>query len=1014
MKIATRQTTDCATPRIPPSSPSAQNSMLGSRLRRIGLVVAGLFAIGGAHSALQAQQVVIRGTVKGDPGGEPIEGASVIVKGTSIGTLTDAQGAFTLRAATPPATIVVARLGYGRQEISVAGRTTIDIRLTRAAASLTEVVVVGYGTQKRSDITGSVTSVSQERLEEKPNANFVQALEGAMPGVTVSTTGSGAEPGLDILVRGRNSISASTNPLVVVDGIPYNGPLSDISPADITSIEVLKDASATAIYGTRGSNGVILVTSKKGVVGKTRFSYDGQLSTHNYANIPNLMNASQFFDFKCVRTRTNATQTCASLLTPTELANYNAGVNTDWVRLATHTGNQQQHVATFSGGSEDTKYYLAGNVLRVSGVAINDQYNRSTVRFNLDQKVRDWLSVGTATNAVRTVRDGVPASFGTAFSSNPLISPYDSLGNQVRVPWPEDPITSNVLENLNAINEDLSKRVFSSNYLQLSVPKIAGLTYRLNGGLDLADANTGTYFGRNTQTGFTNNGQATISNSRRNDWTVENILRYARTAGRHTVDFTGLLSEASTSLQTNSSRSIGFPNDVLAFRSTLPLSIVPTIDVVESKLLSQMGRAIYSYDERYLATFTARRDGYSGFGRNNKWGVFPSLALGWNVANESFFPWKNSVDALKLRFSYGKNGNQAIRPYQTFAQLDDRSYLSGEVTAPGYNTVTLGNPDLKWETTLSKNVGMDLGLWQDRLRITVDAYSASTSDLLLSRAISSVHGITTVTQNIGKTANRGLEFQVSTVNLDRGSWRWSTDFNISANRNKIVDLYGTQTDDIANGWFIGKPIDVNYQYQFAGIWQVADSVDGTIAKSAQPTARPGYIKAVDINGDGKIDALDRTFVGSLQPNYTAGLTNTVRVKRLTFGAFFNTVQGVTRSNDLLSTNQTFTDVRRNMVYRDWWTPANPINTYPANSNLSNPLGMAFYEDASFIRLKDITASIDLPARFATQFGGESLRFYMNGRNLWTKTNWTGLDPELTSQRTIPLEKVITGGLTVRF
>ncbi len=989
--------------------------MMGSRWRRSGLVIASLLAIGVGQPVLEAQQQpVVRGSVTAEPSGEPIEGASVVVKGTTIGTNTDVRGAYTLRLPDANVTIIISRLGFARQEIAVAGRTVVDVRLTRAAVSLSEVVVVGYGTQKRSDITGSVTSVSEERLAEKPNANFVQALQGAMPGVTVTTTGAGAESNLDILVRGRNSISASTNPLVVVDGIPYNGPLSDISPADITSIEVLKDASATAIYGTRGSNGVILVTSKKGVAGKTRFTYDGQVSTNSYANIPNLMNASQFFDFKCVRTRTTPTQTCSALLTPTELKNYTAGVNTDWVRLATRDGMQQQHVLSLAGGTEDTKYYLGGNVLTVNGIAINDKFDRTTARINLDQKIRPWLSLGTSTNAVRTVRDGVPASFGTAFTSNPLISPYDSAGNQVRVPWPEDPITSNVLENLYAVNEDLSKRVFSSNYVQLSIPQIDGLSYRLNAGIDLADANTGTYYPRTTQTGFTNNGVGTIANNRRNDWTVENIVRFARTAGNHSLDLTGLLSQASNSLQSNSTRAIGFPNDVLGFRSTLPSSSVPTIDVVESKLVSQMGRALYSYDERYLATFTVRRDGYSGFGRNNKYGVFPSFALGWNVANESFFPFKQSVDAFKVRASYGKNGNQAIRPYQTFAQLDDRSYLSGEITAPGYNTVTLGNPDLKWETTLSKNIGFDLGMWQDRLRITVDAYSASTSDLLLRRAISSVHGITSVTQNIGKTANKGLELQVNTLNYDSRGIQWRTDFNIAANRNSIVDLYGTQTDDLANGWFIGKPIDVNYSYKFDGIWQVADSVGGIIAKSSQPTARPGYIRAVDINADGKIDALDRTFIGSLEPKYTAGLTNSVRYKQLTFSAFFNTVQGVTRVNDLLSTNQTFTDVRRNMVFKQWWTPDNPINTYPANSNLSNPLGLGFYEDASFIRLKDATLSYDLPARVARQFGGDGLKVYLNGRNLWTKTKWTGLDPELNTQRAIPLERVITGGLTVKF
>jgi len=970
--------------------------------------------MGGVPSALEAQQVVVRGTVTGDPGGEPVEGATIVVKGTTIGTQSDAKGAYTLRVTAANVTIVASRLGYARQEIALAGRTNVDIHLVRAAAALSEVVVVGYGTQKRSDITGSVTSIPQERLEEKPNSSFAQALEGSMPGVNVSVGTAGSEPTIDILVRGRNSISASTNPLVVVDGIPYNGPLSDISPADITSIEVLKDASATAIYGTRGSNGVILVTSRKGLPGKAKFSYEGQVSNNTYANIPELMNAQQFFDFKCVRMRTVATQPCTALLTPTELKNYNAGVNTDWVRLATHDGNQVQHVASFSGGNEDTRYYVGGNVLNVNGIAINDKYQRSTIRINLDQQLRPWFSLGTSTNGVRTVRDGVPASFGTAFMSNPLISPYDSTGAQVRVPWPEDPITSNVLENLNAINEDLSKRVFSSNYVQLSVPQIPGLTYRLNAGIDLADGNAGTYYGRNTQTGFTNSGVATVANSRRNDWTVENVLRFARTMGKAAYDLTGLLSEASNSLQTNSTRAIGFPNDVLGFRSTLPTSSVPTIDVVESKLVSQMGRANVTYDERYLATLTARRDGYSGFGRNNKYGVFPSLALGWNVANEKFFPWKQSVDALKLRVSYGKNGNQAIRPYQTFAQLDDRSYLTGDVTSPGYNTVTLGNPDLRWETTLSKNVGVDLSMWQDRLRVTVEGYSAETSDLLLRRAISSVHGINFITQNIGKTANRGLELQVNTINMNRNQFQWRTDFNISANRNKVVDLYGTGTDDLANGWFIGKPIDVNYGFRFDGIWQVADSANGTIASSAQPTARPGYIKAVDLNSDGKIDALDRTFLGSLEPKYMAGLTNTFRFRAVTFSTFFNTVQGITKSNDLLSTNQTFTDVRRNMVYRQWWTPDNPINTYPANSNFSNPLGMAFYEDASFIRLKDATLSFDLPSRFASRFGGQALRVYVNGRNLWTKTDWTGLDPELSGQRAIPLERVITGGLTVKF
>jgi TonB-linked SusC/RagA family outer membrane protein len=984
--------------------------MRGTR-RRVGLALATLFAALATAAELQAQQVVVRGTLVAAGSSEPVQAATVLVAGTSIGTSTNEAGAFTLQVPNPNATLVVSRIGFARIEVPLNGRTSVSIQMTRTAVSLSEVVVVGYGTQKRSDITGSVTSVPADRLEEKPNTSIAQALQGSMPGVTVTTAGAGAEPSLDIQVRGRNSISASRDPLVVVDGIPYNGSLSELNPNDVQSIEVLKDASATAIYGTRGSNGVILVTSRKGLTGKPHVSYTGYAGTQTVTNVPRLMNAQEFFDFKCVRVRTAPTQTCESLLTATELANYQAGIDTDWLGIGTRTGTQQNHDLSFSGGSEDTRYYVGGSTLRVNGVAQNDQFNRTTVRVNLDQKLKPWLSVGTSTQGVRASRDGVPVNFTTSFQGNPLINPYDANGNQLLIPWPEDPITNNALENLRAVDEDLNKRVFSSNYLQVNVPQVEGLSYRLNAGLDVADRNTGRYYGRDTQTGLALGGRATITEVNRADWTLENVVRYARAVGRHNFDVTALYSEASNSLETDTTRAQGFPNDVLGFRSPLPLLNVPTFDVVESRLLSQMGRLNYSFDERYLATLTARRDGYSGFGSNNKYGVFPSLALGWNISNESFFPWTKTVDALKLRLSYGKSGNQAIRPYQTFAQLDDRSYITGDVAAPGYIPVTLGNPDLKWETTLSKNVGVDLSMWQERLRVTVDAYWAETSDLLLRRSISSVHGITTITQNIGKTANKGVELQVGTLNLDRNGWQWRTDLSLAANRNRIVDLYGNGIDDIASTWFIGQPIAVNYGYRFDGIFQNAAEV----AASAQPTAQPGYVRVVDVNGDGKIDPADRTIIGSREPRYTAGFTNSIRYDRLMLSAFFNSVQGVTRENDLLATNQVLTDVRRNMMYREWWTPTNGVNDYPLNSNSSNPLGVAFYEDASFIRLKDLSLSYDVPTRFASRIGGESLRLYVNGRNLWTKTKWTGLDPELLdTQRAVPLERVITGGMTVRF
>lgn len=977
------------------------------------LLIAGVLAITLGVTNLEAQAVV-RGTVLAADNGQPIPAVTVVVQGTSLGTQTDEKGEFTLRPATLTVNLIASRIGYVRQVVPLTGRSTVEIRMVRTTLALSDVVVVGYGTQARSDITGSVASVGAERLEEKPNISLAQAIEGATPGVTVTTGTAGAEPTIDIQVRGRNSISASTAPLVVVDGIPYGGGLAELNPNEIGSIEILKDASATAIYGTRGSNGVILVTSKKGVTGKPRLTYTGYTGMQKVSNLPVLMNAQEFADFKCVRTRATPTTPCINTLTATEQKGLANGIDTDWARVGTHDGHQSQHDVSVSGGSDDTHYFLGGSMLNVKGVAVNDNFDRMTARLNIDQRVKSWLSVGTSTEGSKTKRDGIPTDFQGAFFSNPLITPYDTLGNLILIPWPEDPITNNPLENLRAVDSDVSKRVFSSNYLLLNIPQVKGLSYRLNAGFDLADRNSSRYYGRNTQTGLSVGGISTVGNSRRNDWTVDNILRLARTFGRQNLELTGVLSEQSNDLESNSLVGKGYPNDVLEDRSTLPLQATPTISITQSKLLSQVGRLNYQFDNRYLATLTARRDGYSGFGANNKWGVFPTMAVGWNVSNERFFPWTESVDALKLRFSYGKTGNQAIRPYQTLSQLDDRSYLNGDVTAAGYLPSALGNPNLKWESTLSRNLGMDLSMWRSRLTMTMEAYSASTSDLLLRRSISSVHGITSILQNIGKTGNKGFDMELATINIDRGTFQWKTQLNMSVNRNRIVDLYGDVTDDIANGWFIGMPIDVNYSYRFDGIWQIEDSVSGTIAKSAQPTARPGYVRVVDINGDGKIDPLDRTFIGSLQPSYIGGFTNTFKLSRLTLSAFFNTVQGVTRSNQLLGTNQVFSDVRRNTVARVYWTPETPINDYPSNSNNSNPLAVPFYEDASFIRLKDLTLSYDFPIAAARRLGSESLRLYVNGRNLWTRTQWSGLDPELAGQRAVPLEKVITGGLTVRF
>jgi TonB-linked SusC/RagA family outer membrane protein len=997
--------------------------MCRSGLAGLAVLLAGALAatVGATPTAAQAANapasapatIVVRGTVVDDKTGEPVVGANIAVEGVpGARAQSNDSGGFVIRVADLNGTLVVSRIGFTQTRLAIGGRALVTVRMTRVAVTLGDVVVVGYGTQKRTDLTGSVTTVTPEKLENKPNVNVLQAIEGSLPGVAVTTGGAGADQTPSIQVRGRNSISASSAPLVVVDGIPFAGSLSDINPSDVAAMTVLKDASSVAIYGTRGANGVILITSKQGTTGKPKFSYNGYTGAQRVANVPDLMNAAQFAAFKCVRVRTTPDQDCATTLTTTERANLAAGVNTDWVGEATHVGQQQQHDLAISGGSEGTKYYLGGSALDVNGVARNDEFKRFVLRANLDQRATSWLRLGTNTQVSRTDRGGAPANFTTAFFSNPLISPYAADGSIAPVPWADDPATNNALEGLAATNDDIAKRLFTSNYLELTVPRVSGLSYRLNAGIEASDRTIGSYYGRNTSTGLPLLGRANRGNQNRYNWTLENVAKYTRAFGRHTLDLTGLLSRERQDYEVAGTVAQGFPNDVLGYRSTVPTLATPYDTTTPRALASRMLRVNYGFDERYLATFTTRRDGASVFGANNKYGTFPSVALAWNASNERFFPWKTSVDFLKVRASVGKSGNSQIPTFLGLAQLDDRSYLNGEAPAPGYIPVTLGNPNLKWESRYSRNLGLDLSLWKERVNLTVDAYRSRSEGLLLRRAISSIQGITSIYQNIGKTENNGIEAQINTINWNRAGFEWRTDVNVSRNRNRILDLYGDGKDDLANGWFIGKPIDVNYGYQFQGIWQVGDA----IATSAQPTAKPGDVRIADVNGDGVISVLDRTFIGSLEPDYTAGLTNTFRFRRFSLSGFLYTVQGVTRANPLLGTNQVFADVRRNTVYRQYWTAENPSYTYPANSNTSNPLSVPFYEDASFVRLKDVTLSYEFSPSLVSRVGGTSLRLYVDGRNLWTKTRWSGLDPELSdaNQRGIPLEKSVIAGLTVGF
>jgi len=952
------------------------------------------------NSVVAQGTINISGSVK-DSKGQPVTGARVKIKDTNQGTVTNVDGVYTISVPSGTSVLEFSSIGYITQEQPAGAGGTLNITLADDPKSLNEVVVVGYGTQKRRDITGSVVSVDPQRLDGGlPNNNLAQALEGAVPGLTVSQTSGGAEGTATIQIRGQRSISASNDPLIILDGIPYNGSLTDINPSDIGNVEVLKDASASGIYGSRASNGVILVTTKKGKTGPPVVSFETSYSIDKLSNVPAVMSPQDFYNYKKVRN--------PGAITPTEQNNYDAGKFTNWANLATQNGARSQNSVSVRGGTNDVKYYFSANYLDAKGVAVNDNFKKLSTSGTLEVNITKWLTFGNTTNLTFNNRSGLPATLSgdySAFTFNPLLNPYQSDGKTPTVyPWPEDTYYANPLAPTLATNSDLQYQIYSTNYLEVKLP-VPGLTYRINTGVSHSSRDQNTYYGVGTKTGFEDQGEIVDANNVANSYTIENLLNYNRVFGKHTIGFTGLYSYENDVTTTTGLTATGFPNDVLTYyQANVALLAKNSAGYTKSTLLSQMARLNYSYDGRYLLTLTARRDGASDFGADRKFGIFPIAALGWNISNEKFMQNVTAIDNLKLRLSYGSSGNQAVPAYSTFATLGNASYVNGTTTAPGYIPATLANPLLHWETTNTFNAGIDFGLLKGRIQGTLDVYSAQTHDLLLKRSISSVQGITSIYQNIGKTANKGIDLGINTVNIKRENFSWNSSITFSLNRNKIVDLYGTGKSDTANAWFIGHPINVNFAYKYGGVWQTTDN----LASSPQPNTQAGYAKVIDVNGDGKITGSDRTIIGSLQPSFTYGFANTFKYKQVSLYVFVQGVQGVTKDNTTLSDNVA-TAVERNTYIKNYWTPTNPTNDYYANAQLlatpiyqPNVYGVDIFQNASYLRIRDLMLSYDLSPKLVDRIKVKNLRLFVEGRDLFTVTPWKGFDPELSSGTSIPI------------
>ncbi len=960
-----------------------------------------LLSIVFSAATLSAQDAYMLKGVVQDEAGEPLIGATVMVKGTTQGVATDIDGNFAVNVKKGQ-TIDVSYVGYDAQSIKVNGQNNITVVMKENSSTLDDLVVVGYGVQKKSDVTGSVTSVGKDRLSKLPVTNVLQAMQGATSGVTITQQSSIPGDAPTTLVRGQNSINANSGPYVVVDGIPLNntgGSLADIAPSDIESIEILKDASATAIYGTNGANGVILVTTKKGSKGKMSVSYSGYVGIEDFSHKLKFADGDQIIQrYKdYVAQNPGETMFDENVKYQNEVDNYKAGKQTDWVYdVASRTGVIQNHNVSVNGGNDRARYYVSLDYLDQKGIIKGYDYKRYSIRTNLDLDVTNWLKFGTNTYIASHNRDGGRANFLNAEAMSPWAKMYEDDGSLCVYPMYSEQLWANPLLGT---KKDVERRAWNINingFAEVSFGNIwkplEGLRYRLNVGYNYSPTRNSWYNGRETND---LNGTGEIKNAETQTRLIENLVYYNREFGAHHIDLTFLQASMRKKYSENYAHATKFINDDLSFND-LGSGETPSVGSYADlrTTSSLMGRINYSYDSRYLFTFTVRRDGSSVFGKNNKYGTFPSVALGWNIYREKFMESTNNwLNNLKLRLSYGKAGNEAISVYETMVKLNTVKFAQNGGSVVGLvPNGRMGNDDLSWETTKTFNVGVDFGVLNNRISGNIDFYTSKTDGLLLQRNLPHLSGYSNVYQNMGKTKNYGVEVSLNSRNLDINGFTWNTGLVFSWNHNEIVDLYGDGKDDLGNRWFIGHPIGVVYDYDMVGIWQ-EDEIERGDHLKWDPVAEAGDVKIADRNGDGQINDEDRYVKGQTTPKWNGGLTNTFSWKGFTLNVFIQTSQGMMKWNGLMGVAGDEMG-RRNMTTEvGYWTPENRSNEFRSLKKQSNKHGYGYNEDASFTRIKDITLSYNFPQKWISKLGMSNLTVYASGRNLYTWTNWIGWDPE---------------------
>lgn len=975
-----------------------------------------------------AQTKTVKGTVL-DERGESIIGASVSVKGTTTGTITDLDGKFTINTKNNDV-LTISYVGYIEQSVSVAGQTDLKIILKEDSQVLDEFVVVGYGIQKKSDVTGAMINLSSEQLKKMPVTNPLQAMQGKAAGVDITSNERPGELGA-IRIRGERSLNASNGPLYVVDGIPMQGVgIENLNPSDIESIEVLKDASATAIYGSRGANGVVLVTTKRGKSGSFSLNYSGTLSVEKMYDRMDMMNAGEWIDYSRLAKYRQGTYTSA---TPNyELdkkvyggdqaswANFEKGwvdgvwdgsrvPTTDWTKYGLRTALTQEHTISASGGTEKLQAYMSFGYLNQNGTQPGQGYERYTAKVSVDINPTKWLKLGSSINTMwgsqeygykfRKSATGAASLYGALQGMLPWAVPYDENGDYIRTPGGDVNIINPIRESDLSRNQRKTLRVTGSFYAEISFTK--DLKYRMNFGPDFYKYRNGIFEDKASINGDGNN-LGEYNTDEKRSWTLDNLLYYNKTFNKkHALGVTLLQSSSKSHNEGSKMKATG-----LATSSELWYNLGSagnltsfSTELTETQLMSYMARVNYSLSDKYLLTASGRWDGASQLADGHKWSFFPSAALGWRIEQEKFMQDIKWVSQLKLRFGVGTTGNSAIDAYATKGALSSLYYTWGPNLEQGLvssdpsakDPIPMVNSNLGWEKTTQYNLGLDFSIFNNRLSGTIDVYKSTTKDLLMLMALPLVTGYPTTWANIGETENHGVDLTLNSMNIDTKDFTWNTSLTFSADRNKITKLANGKQQDLNNKWFVGEPLGVYYDYVYDGIWKTSEAEE-----AAKYGAKPGEIRVKDLDNSGDINAnYDRKIVGSKRPDWSAGLMNTFTYKNWEFSFFLYSRWGFT-----VETGAETLSGRFAMRKLDYWvegtnedakyyapgTKGESGDTYKSTMN---------YQDGSFIKLRNVSLGYNVNPDLLKKLEVKNLKVYvqcMNPGLVYSKCDW--IDPDL--------------------